>query len=211
MQCSCAPNGGACGFTSNSRSTRCQTQWRRLSGSAFVPLPLLHLLPSPFHLLRPPSATLCSLLTSLSLSPVPLPLPCPSPSPSPPLLSPGHTAMLLGAARQLAEQRNFRGTVHLVFQAGQGRAGQGRAGQGRALDSCPSRIRLNVLSAACVRSLTSHPAVLLILPLPISQPAEEGTPTSNRFGLHGGGALAMLEGGLLSKYPVRAAFGMHNW
>jgi hippurate hydrolase len=28
----------------------------------------------------------------------------------------GHTTMLLGAARQLAKTRNFRGTVHLVFQ-----------------------------------------------------------------------------------------------
>ncbi|MEY9782485.1 M20 aminoacylase family protein [Sinorhizobium fredii] len=28
----------------------------------------------------------------------------------------GHTAMLLGAARALAERRNFNGTVHLIFQ-----------------------------------------------------------------------------------------------
>ncbi|HMT13914.1 MAG TPA: M20 aminoacylase family protein [Aestuariivirga sp.] len=28
----------------------------------------------------------------------------------------GHTAMLLGAARYLAETRNFKGTVHLIFQ-----------------------------------------------------------------------------------------------
>lgn len=28
----------------------------------------------------------------------------------------GHTAMLLGAARYLAENRNFRGTVHVIFQ-----------------------------------------------------------------------------------------------
>ena len=28
----------------------------------------------------------------------------------------GHTAMLLGAAKQLAETRNFKGSVHLVFQ-----------------------------------------------------------------------------------------------
>lgn len=36
----------------------------------------------------------------------------------------GHTAMLLGAARQLATQRNFNGTVYFIFQpAEEGRAG----------------------------------------------------------------------------------------
>jgi len=36
----------------------------------------------------------------------------------------GHTAMLLGAARYLAETRNFDGTVHFIFQpAEEGRAG----------------------------------------------------------------------------------------
>ncbi len=28
----------------------------------------------------------------------------------------GHTAMLLGAAKILAERKNFDGTVHLIFQ-----------------------------------------------------------------------------------------------
>src|SRR5690606_19459550 len=36
----------------------------------------------------------------------------------------GHTAMLLGAARRLAQDRSFRGTVHFVFQpAEEGRGG----------------------------------------------------------------------------------------
>ena len=36
----------------------------------------------------------------------------------------GHTTMLLGAARYLAETRNFAGTVHLIFQpAEEGRGG----------------------------------------------------------------------------------------
>ena len=36
----------------------------------------------------------------------------------------GHTTMLLGAARYLAETRNFSGTVHLIFQpAGRGSPG----------------------------------------------------------------------------------------
>jgi len=59
----------------------------------------------------------------------------------------GHTAMLLGAARRLAETRDFDGSVVFVFQ-----------------------------------------------------PAEEG----------GAGAKAMLDDGLLERFPVRAVFGMHN-
>lgn len=60
----------------------------------------------------------------------------------------GHTAMLLGAARVLAENPDFDGTVHFVFQ-----------------------------------------------------PAEEG----------GAGALKMIEEGLFERFPVEAAFALHNW
>jgi hippurate hydrolase len=59
----------------------------------------------------------------------------------------GHTTMLLGAARYLAETRDFDGTVNLIFQ-----------------------------------------------------PGEEGC----------GGALAMLEDGLLERFPCDALYGMHN-
>ncbi|MGE3246176.1 MAG: amidohydrolase, partial [Beijerinckiaceae bacterium] len=59
----------------------------------------------------------------------------------------GHTAMLLGAARYLAETKRFSGTVNFIFQ-----------------------------------------------------PGEEGC----------GGALAMLEDGLLERFPCDALFGMHN-
>ena len=38
----------------------------------------------------------------------------------------GHTAMLLGAARYLAEHRNFDGTVHLIFQPAEEGLGGGR-------------------------------------------------------------------------------------
>lgn len=60
----------------------------------------------------------------------------------------GHTAMLLGAATELAQTRNFDGTVVLVFQ-----------------------------------------------------PAEEGA----------GGAKAMLDDGLLERFPVESFWGLHNW
>ncbi len=42
----------------------------------------------------------------------------------------GHTTMLLGAARQLARQRNFAGTVHFIFQP----AEEGRGGAHRMVD-----------------------------------------------------------------------------
>ncbi len=39
----------------------------------------------------------------------------------------GHTTMLLGAARYLAETRNFDGTVHLIFQPAEEGLGGGKA------------------------------------------------------------------------------------
>jgi hippurate hydrolase len=38
----------------------------------------------------------------------------------------GHTTMLLGAARQLARTRNFRGTLHVIFQPAEENEGGGR-------------------------------------------------------------------------------------
>ncbi len=60
----------------------------------------------------------------------------------------GHTAMLLGAAKYLAETRNFDGTVIVIFQ-----------------------------------------------------PAEEG----------GAGAKAMIDDGLLTRWPIEEVYGMHNY
>jgi hippurate hydrolase len=37
----------------------------------------------------------------------------------------GHTTMLLGAAKYLAETKNFDGTVHFIFQPGE-EGGAGR-------------------------------------------------------------------------------------
>ncbi len=60
----------------------------------------------------------------------------------------GHTAMLLGAAKYLAETRNFSGTVVVIFQ-----------------------------------------------------PAEEG----------GAGAKAMIDDGLMTRWPIEEVYGMHNF
>ncbi|MYN43452.1 amidohydrolase [Pseudoduganella sp. FT93W] len=50
----------------------------------------------------------------------------------------GHTAMLLGAAKYLAEQRNFDGTVYLVFQpAEEGGAGARRMIDDGLFEQCP--------------------------------------------------------------------------
>jgi len=50
----------------------------------------------------------------------------------------GHTAMLLGAARHLAENRNFDGTVYLVFQpAEEGGAGAKRMIEDGLFEQCP--------------------------------------------------------------------------
>jgi amidohydrolase len=50
----------------------------------------------------------------------------------------GHTAMLLGAARHLAEHRNFDGTVYVVFQpAEEGGAGARRMIEDGLFEQCP--------------------------------------------------------------------------
>ena len=52
----------------------------------------------------------------------------------------GHTAMLLGAAKYLAETRNFAGTAVVIFQpAEEGGAGGARHGRGRPVRPLPHR------------------------------------------------------------------------
>ncbi len=70
----------------------------------------------------------------------------------------GHTAMLLGAARYLAETRNFAGTAVVIFQpAEEGGAGRQGHGAGRADGALPDRggLRHAQLSRAC-RSASSR-------------------------------------------------------
>ena len=57
----------------------------------------------------------------------------------------GHTTMLLGAARYLAETRNFAGTVYLIFQPAEEGGGGGRV-DGRAT-GCSSASRPSRCSA----------------------------------------------------------------
>ncbi len=52
----------------------------------------------------------------------------------------GHTTMLLGAARYLAETRNFDGTVHFIFQPAEENGGGGEVMvEGRAVRPLPLR------------------------------------------------------------------------
>ena len=63
----------------------------------------------------------------------------------------GHTTMLLGAARYLAETRNFAGTAYLIFQPAEESGGGGRVWSttGCSSASPPSRC------SACTTGLTS--------------------------------------------------------
>ena len=63
----------------------------------------------------------------------------------------GHTAMLLGAAKYLAETRNFDGTVHFIFQPAEEGGGGGGDDGGRAIRALPAATR----STACT---TARPA-----------------------------------------------------
>jgi hippurate hydrolase len=65
----------------------------------------------------------------------------------------GHTAMLLGAAQQLARTRNFSGTVHLVFQPAE-EAGQGSGAQRMIADGLFERFPCDAIFG-----MHNHPGV----------------------------------------------------
>ncbi len=66
----------------------------------------------------------------------------------------GHTTMLLGAARYLAETKNFDGTVHFIFQPAEENEGGGRAMVEQGLfEKFPSRP-----STACTIGRACRPA-----------------------------------------------------
>ena len=65
----------------------------------------------------------------------------------------GHTAMLLGAAQQLAKTRNFQGTVHLVFQPAE-EAGQNSGAQQMIADGLFERFPCDAIFG-----MHNHPGV----------------------------------------------------
>ena len=68
----------------------------------------------------------------------------------------GHTTMLLGAARYLAETRNFAGTVYVIFQpAEENRRRRQRDGAGRPVRPLPDGARLRDAQLAAARRKAS--------------------------------------------------------
>ena len=80
----------------------------------------------------------------------------------------GHTAILLGAARYLAETRNFAGTVALIFQPSEEMSGGG-AGHGRGGHSRPLRHRPGLRRSTTSR--TGRSARSACAPAPFSPPS----------------------------------------
>ena len=84
----------------------------------------------------------------------------------------GHTAMLLGAAKYLAETRNFDGTVAVIFQpAEEGGAGGAGDGRGRPDRSLPHPRR----STACTTRRACRSAQFAIKPGPFYASTDQFT------------------------------------
>ena len=76
----------------------------------------------------------------------------------------GHTAMLLGAARYLAETRNFDGTVHFIFQPAEENEGGGRRHGRRTACSTGSPSRP---STACTTGRAMPAGTIAVRPGPM--------------------------------------------
>lgn len=94
----------------------------------------------------------------------------------------GHTTMLLGAARYLAETRNFNGTVHLIFQP----AEEGRAGARRMIEDGLFE-RFPVEAAYGLHNMAGLPVgTLFTRPGPITAASDRFVATISGMGGHGG-------------------------
>jgi amidohydrolase len=104
----------------------------------------------------------------------------------------GHTAMLLGAARWLAETRDFDGTVHLIFQPGE----EGYAGA-RAMieDGLFERFPCD----------TVEPGTIAVKPGPIMAAADRVTITIEGKGGHGAHAYLAIDPVVVAAHVITAA------
>jgi metal-dependent amidase/aminoacylase/carboxypeptidase family protein len=150
----------------------------------------------------------------------------------------GHTTMLLGAAKYLAASKNFRGTVHFIFQPAEEGGGGGDIMVKEGLFE-----KFHVDSVFGIHNWTGLEAGYIgVGEGPIMAAADtfdliirgKGGHTTMLLGaakylaasknfrgtVHlifqpaeegGGGGEIMVKEGLFEKFPVDSVFGMHNW
>ena len=113
----------------------------------------------------------------------------------------GHTAMLLGAARWLAETRDFDGTVHLIFQPGE----EGYAGA-RAMieDGLFERFPCDTVYA--MHNWPGlEPGTIAVKPGPIMAAADRVTITIEGKGGHGAHAYLAIDPVVVAAHVITAA------
>ena len=97
----------------------------------------------------------------------------------------GHTTMLLGAARYLAEHRDFGGTVHFIFQPAEEGLGGGRVdGRGGAVRA----LSRSMPSTACTMRRACRSARFATRKGPFMAASDTWTATFRGTGGHGGAA-----------------------